>query len=107
MTESAHFWYLSDSTLQELSNEYQHNSVLFIFNIIFSFVPWTKVASEWKGLSVHVPFDTYAATFNTFNAEATFVKVTRMLNRNVVTFFAAVSINGLIHTQPVHSWMPV
>ena len=42
--------YSSDSTQQELSNEYQHDRVKMIFIIFCFFVHWTKVALALEGL---------------------------------------------------------
>ena len=35
----------------ELSNEYQHERVQVVFKTFCIFLPWTKVASAWKGLT--------------------------------------------------------
>ena len=40
----------SESSQQELSNEYQHDRVKMIFNNLCVFVLWTKVASALEGL---------------------------------------------------------
>ena len=44
-------WYSSDSTQQELSNEYQHDRVWLFFKHFCRLAPWKKVASERKGLN--------------------------------------------------------
>ena len=43
--------YSSDSTQQEVSNEYQHDRVKMIFIIFCFLVHWTKVTSAAKELS--------------------------------------------------------
>ena len=43
--------YLSESAQRELSNEYQHDRVWMVFNIVWVLVLWTKVASALEGLS--------------------------------------------------------
>ena len=43
--------YSSDSTLQELSFEYQHNRVKMVFKTFCIFLPWTKIASARKGFN--------------------------------------------------------
>ena len=50
MTETLVCRYSSDSTQRELSNEYQHDRVQMVFKTFCIFLPWTKVASAWKGL---------------------------------------------------------
>ena len=50
MTETLAHGYSSESTQQELSNEYQHNRVSMIFKNLFILVLWTKVTSVLEGL---------------------------------------------------------
>ena len=50
MTETLAHGYSSDSTQQELSNEYQHDMVWMIFKNLCILVLWTKVASALDGL---------------------------------------------------------
>ena len=42
--------YSSESTHQELSNEYQHDRVKMVFENLCVLVLWTKVASAFEGL---------------------------------------------------------
>ena len=44
--------YSSESTQQELSNEYQHDRVWMVYENICVFVLWMKVASALKGLKI-------------------------------------------------------
>ena len=60
MTETLANGYLSESTLQDLSNEYQHDRIKMIFKIFCFFVHLTKATLTSEG-----------------NAEATFVLSTR------------------------------
>ena len=50
MTKSHANGYSSESTQQELSNEYQHDRVWMVFKNIFVIVLWTKVALSLEGL---------------------------------------------------------
>ena len=50
MTETLANGYSSESTNQELSNEYQHDRVSMIFKKICILMLWTKVASALEGL---------------------------------------------------------
>ena len=50
MTENLAHGYSSESTQQELSNEYQHDRVWMIYKNLCILVLWTKVASALKGL---------------------------------------------------------
>ena len=50
MTEALARGYSSESTQRELSNEYQHDRVLMVFQCITLLVLWTKVASALEGL---------------------------------------------------------
>ena len=50
MTETLGYGYSSESTHQELSNEYQHDKVKIIFNNFCIFVLCMKVASALEGL---------------------------------------------------------
>ena len=50
MTETFSYGYSSEGTLQELSNEYQHDRVQMVFKNIFILVLWTKLVSALKGL---------------------------------------------------------
>ena len=52
MTETLANGYSSESTHQELSNEYQHDRILMIFKIICILMLWTKVASALEELRV-------------------------------------------------------
>ena len=52
MTETTANGYSSESTRQELSNEYQHNRVKMVFKNLCIFVHWTKVASALEELRV-------------------------------------------------------
>ena len=51
MTETLANGYSSESTHQELSNEYQHDMVSMIFEEIYILMLWTKVASALEGLT--------------------------------------------------------
>ena len=51
MTETLANGYSSESTRQELSNEYQHDRVSMIFKKICILMLWTKVASALEGLN--------------------------------------------------------
>ena len=51
MTETLANGYSSESTQQELSNEYQQYKVQMVFKDFCIFLPWTKVASALKGLT--------------------------------------------------------
>ena len=51
MTETLANGYSSESTQQELSNEYQHDRVQMIFKNLCFFLLWTKVASALEGLT--------------------------------------------------------
>ena len=44
------YWYLSGSTQQELSNEYQHDKAKIIVQYYCRFAPPTNVALATKGL---------------------------------------------------------
>ena len=50
MTETIAHRYSSESTQQELSNEYQHDRVKMFFKNLCIIVLWTKVASALAGL---------------------------------------------------------
>ena len=50
MTETLAHGYSSDSTQQQLSNEYQHDRVQMVFKNICVIVLWMKVASALEGL---------------------------------------------------------
>ena len=50
MTETLTYWYSSESTPQELSNEYQHDRVKMVFKHFCVPLFWTKVASALEGL---------------------------------------------------------
>ena len=54
MTETLANGYSSESTHQELSNEYNHDRVSMIFKKIFILKLWTKVASALEGLRLTV-----------------------------------------------------
>ena len=54
MTETLTNVYSSESTQQELSNEYQHDRVQMIFKNLCVLVLWTKVASELEGLKYYM-----------------------------------------------------
>ena len=51
MIETLANGYSSESTHQELSDEYQHDRVLMIFKIICILMLWTKVTSALEGFS--------------------------------------------------------
>ena len=51
MTETLAYGYSFESTQQELSNEYQHDRVLMVFEKLCVLVLWTKVVSAFEGLS--------------------------------------------------------
>ena len=44
-------WYSSESTQQELSNEYQHDKGSMVFKCLSVLVLWKKVASALEGLN--------------------------------------------------------
>ena len=50
MIETLANWYSSESTQQELSNEYQHDRVWVVFKHFCVLVLWTKVATALEGL---------------------------------------------------------
>ena len=50
MTETLAYGYSSESTLRELSNEYQHDRVQMVFKDFCILVLWTKVTSASEGL---------------------------------------------------------
>ena len=50
MAENLEHGYSSESTQQELSNEYQHDRVLMFFKNRCVLVLWMKVASALEGL---------------------------------------------------------
>ena len=52
MTETLAHWYSSESTQQELSNEYQHDSIEKIFKNLCVLVLWMKVASALERLTI-------------------------------------------------------
>ena len=52
MTETLSYGYSSESTQQELSNEYQHDRVWTIFKNLCILVFWTKVALALEGLTL-------------------------------------------------------
>ena len=52
MTETLAYGYSSESTHQELSDEYQHDRVKMVFKDVCVLVLWTKVASALEGLKV-------------------------------------------------------
>ena len=54
MTKTLANGYSSESTQRELSNEYQHDSVLIVFKDFCILVSWTKVASAPKMLRKYV-----------------------------------------------------
>ena len=56
MTETLAHGYSSESTLQELSNKYQHNRVELVFKYLCVLVLWTKVSSALEGLSNRTGF---------------------------------------------------
>ena len=51
ITETMAHGYSSESTQQELSNEYQHDRVKMFFKNLCAFVTWKKVASALEGLT--------------------------------------------------------
>ena len=51
MTEPLAHGYSSESTQQELSNEYQHDRVKMVFRNLCALVLWTKVTPALEGLS--------------------------------------------------------
>ena len=54
MNETLAYGYSSESTPQELSNEYQHDSVKMVFKNLLILVRWMKVALALEGLSINV-----------------------------------------------------
>ena len=52
MTETLANGYSSESTQRELSNEYQHDSVLMIFRNVCVLVLWANVVSALEGLTI-------------------------------------------------------
>ena len=50
MTKTLAHGYSSESTQQELSNEYQHDMVMMILKILCVIVLWKKGAAALKGL---------------------------------------------------------
>ena len=52
MTETVAYGYSSESTRQELSNEYQHDRVSMVSENLFILVLSTKVASALEGLGL-------------------------------------------------------
>ena len=54
MTETLANGYSSESTQQELSNEYQHDRVSMVFKDFSILVLWTNVASALEGLRRNV-----------------------------------------------------
>ena len=52
MTETLAYGYSSESTRQELSNEYQHDRVCMVFKNVCVLVLWTKVATALEGLRI-------------------------------------------------------
>ena len=57
--ETLLYGYSSESTQQELSNEYQHDTVKKLFKNLCVLVLWMKVASALEGL----PFITFSSIF--------------------------------------------
>ena len=51
MTETLAYGYSSESTQQEMFNEYQHDRVKMVLTNICVLMHWMKVASALKGLS--------------------------------------------------------
>ena len=51
ITETLANGYSSESTQQELSNEYQHDKVSMFFKNVYVLVLWIKVTSALKGLN--------------------------------------------------------
>ena len=52
LTETIANGYSSESTQQELSNEYQHNKVSMVLKNLCIFVLWTKVALALEGITI-------------------------------------------------------
>ena len=52
ITETLANGYSSESTQQELSNKYQHDSVWIVCKELCILVSWTKVASGLKALAI-------------------------------------------------------
>ena len=57
MTETLAHGYSSESTQQELSNEYQHDRVKMVFKNLWVLVLWAKVASALEALKDNVPLN--------------------------------------------------
>ena len=55
MTETLANGYSSESAQQDLSNAYQHDGVMKIFNNLCLIVLWTKVTSTLEGLNPFMP----------------------------------------------------
>ena len=49
MTKTQAYWYSSESTQRELSNEYQQDIVYMVFKNLWVLVLWTKVAVAFIG----------------------------------------------------------
>ena len=61
MAETLAHGYSSESTQQELSNEYQHDRDYMVFKTLSVLVLWTKVASALEGLKLEL-FQTVGPT---------------------------------------------
>ena len=59
MTETQAYGYSSESTRQEISNEYQHDRVWMVFKSLCILLLWTKVASALDGHSIFFLSQTY------------------------------------------------
>ena len=53
MTKTLAFVYSSESTQQELSNEYKHDRVQMLFKNLCALVLWTKVDPAFEELSLN------------------------------------------------------
>ena len=90
MTETLAHGYSSESTQEELSNEYQYDKVKMVFKNLCILVLWTKVASELEGLIKggarleNFHFLSYACTLTVTNegrVKAALVRTTVLLQQ--------------------------
>ena len=56
MIETLAYGYSSESTLRELSNEYQHDRVQMVIKKVCILVLWLKLASALEGLNQHLTY---------------------------------------------------
>ena len=67
MTETLANWYSSESTQQELSNEYQHDRVTMVFKNLCVLELRTKVASALKVLTIDIGNLLFSSIFILFS----------------------------------------